>query len=468
MTTLGQAIKNTTYTWNGDVTYKSSGDPLVDLFYFIGSSRMASEELISQKVNAALAYDVNATGAILLWVRDCRGGAGERRVFHEAVLSMPIDHALLMIQMLPELGYWKDVIKYVDYDATSETALSMIKTGLNNPDQAGLVAKYLPRKGETVVTIRNFLGLTPKQYRKTIVGLSNTVEQKVCAKKHSEIKYEQVPSKAMNLHRKSFLNHDGARFNFFVNKAAKGETTIHSGQLYPYDIVAEAESYTADRKLLKAQWDNLPDYIGDSDERIITVVDTSWSMTAKAAGKVDCMSVAISLGLYTAYRAKGTFHNQMITFSANPTFINIKGTDIVEDIRTVQRAEWGMNTNIDAVYKLILNSAVAHAVPEEEMPTMIVIASDMQFDHCAHFSGTFQQRIRKAYEDAGYKMPKLVFWNINGSGSGVPATKSDMNVGLVSGFSPSNFKSILSAKDFSPRGILDETVLNNPRYKYWS
>lgn len=471
MTTLGQAINNTTYTWNGDVTNKSSGDALVDLFYFIGSSRMCSSEAIAAKVNAALAQDVYGTGMILLWARDCRGGAGERRVFHESVLSMPIEHAIPMIKMLPELGYWKDVIKYVYHEATAETALEMIKNGLNDPAKAGLVAKYLPRKGVEVLPIRNYLGLTPKQYRKKIVALSNTVEQKVCAKKHAEIDYSHVPSLAMNRHRKSFMNHDAARFTEFVDKANKGEAKINSGQLYPYDIINRVPKYninTYDANLLNAQWKGLPDFIGDSEERIISVVDTSGSMTWGGGGLNDIapIDVAVSLGLYTAYNAKGAFKNKMITFNAVPHFIEVAGNDIVRDTSKVRSAPWGFNTNIDNVYRLILNAATLNKVPESEMPTTIVILSDMQFDSCATYEGSMLQRTTNAYASAGYKMPKIVFWNLNGNGRGVPATTRDIDVGLVSGFSPSNFKAILAAKDFSPQGILNETVLNNDRYKY--
>lgn len=476
MTTLAQAISNTTYTWNGDVTHISSEDALVDLFYFIGASRIASSELIAAKVNAALAQDVYGTGRILLWARDCRGGAGERRVFHEAVLSMPLEHAIGMIGMLPMLGYWKDVIKYVEHDATRPTAITMIRNALQAGEgETGLVAKYLPRKGKIAAIIRNELGMTPKQYRKTIVSLSNTVEQKVCAKEHSKIDYSTVPSKAMNRHYKSFLNHDAERFGDFLTKAASGESNINSAQLYPYEIVAKCPSTyyrgaygsAADKDLLNAQWSNLPDYIGNSKERIISVVDTSGSMMCSSGAKgITCMDVAVSLGLYTAYNAKGAFNNKMITFSAAPHFINIRGKDIVEDTRTVRRADWGMNTNLDAVYQLILDAAVSNQVPESEMPTLIAIVSDMQFDYCADSRNTAMQRIKAAYIAAGYKVPKLVFWNVNGTGYGVPATKSAVDVGLVSGFSPSIFKSILSAEDFTPRGILDKTVLNNSRYAY--
>lgn len=474
MTTLGQAIKNTTTTWNGDTTFKSSTDAVVDLFYKIGSMRNMSEEAIQSVVSAALNQDAYLTGKVLLWARDCRGGAGERRVFHVGMQVIDLEQAKKMISKMAEVGTWKDVIEYAKYDATFTDAIVEIDKALKDEHQQGLVAKWLPRKGELAAKIRAGLGMSPKQYRKTLVNLSNTVEQKMCAKQWAEIKYEHVPSLAMKKYNKAFALHDTTRFTAYKAAASKGEAKMNAGQLFPYDIVSQVPySYgyymtnhypNVDRNLLNAQWRNLPDYMAGSDENIITVVDVSGSMTTPVAGNVRAMDVAVSLGLYTAMKSEGIFKNKMITFSADPSWIELNTTDILSAVQGVRKAPWGMNTDIRKTYKMILDAGVAHKVPQSQMPTTILIVSDMQFDGCV--SGrTALDDMRQAYAKAGYKMPKVVFWNVNGAGRGVPAKAGDLDVGLVSGFSPSNFKAILNGKDFTPRGIMLQTV-DIERYDY--
>lgn len=474
MTTLGQAIKNTTTTWNNDTTFKSSTDAVVDLFYKIGSMRNLPKQDIQSLVSAALNQDPYLTGKVLLWARDCRGGAGERRVFHVGMQVIDLEQAKKMIRKLAEVGTWKDVIEYAKYDATYGVAMNEIKQGFHTPEHQGLVCKWLPRKGELAAKIRAGLGMSPKQYRKALVNGSNTVEQNMCAKQWAEIKYEHVPSLAMKKYHKAFDRHDPTRFTAYKSAASKGEAKMNAGQLFPYDIVSQVPySYghymtnhypNVDRNLLNAQWRNLPDYMAGSKENIITVVDTSGSMISPVAGKVRAMDVAVSLGLYTAMNSEGIFKNKMITFNANPSWIELNTNDIFTAVQGVRKAPWGMNTDIRKTYQMILKAGVAHKVPESQMPTTILIVSDMQFDGCV--SGrTALDDMRQAYADAGYKMPKVVFWNVNGGGRGVPAKADDLDVGLVSGFSPSNFKAILNGKDFTPRGIMLQTV-HVPRYDY--
>jgi hypothetical protein len=163
MTTLGQAIKNTTTTWNNDVTFKSSTDAVVDLFYKIGSMRNLPEQDIQSLVSAALNQDPYLTGKVLLWARDCRGGAGERRVFHVGMQVINLEQARKMIRKMAEVGTWKDVIEYAKYDATYGVAIDEIKRGFHDADAKGLVCKWLPRKGELAAKIRAGLGLSPNR-----------------------------------------------------------------------------------------------------------------------------------------------------------------------------------------------------------------------------------------------------------------------------------------------------------------
>lgn len=476
MTTLGQAIKNTTTTWNGDTTFKSSTDSVVDLFYKIGSMRNMPEHEIQSLVTAALNQDAYLTGKVLLWARDCRGGAGERRVFHVGMQVIDLEQAKKMIARLAEVGTWKDVIEYTKYDATFDAAIAEIKSGLEAGECCQLVGKWLPRKGPLAAKIRDGLGMSPKKYRKMLVNLSNTVEQKMCAKQWAEIKYEHVPSLAMKKYNKAFALHDAARFTAYKSAASKGEAKMNASQLFPYEIVAQVPRGSwygnrnnphlrgVDHNLLNAQWRNLPNYMKDSKENVITVVDVSASMGFRVAGDVTAMDVSVSLGLYTAMHSEGIFKNKMITFDTNPSWIELKTDDIVHAVDGVRRAPWGGSTDIRKTYQMILNAGVAHKVPESQMPTTILIVSDMQFNSACRNS-TALQDMKEAYTKAGYKMPKVVFWNVNGAGRGVPANAHEKDVGLVSGFSPSNFKAILNGKDFTPRGIMLQTV-DVERYDY--
>lgn len=317
-----------------------------------------------------------------------------------------------------------------------------------------LLAKWLSRKGYEFEKVRKYLGLNPKEYRKLVVGLSNTVEQKMCAKEWDAITYPHVPSVAMNKYRKAFLKNDANRFNEYISLVHEGKEEIKAGVLFPHQLY-QAYKRGEDKMAVEAQWINLPDYMADSNERIIPVCDVSGSMTGLP------MDVSVSLGIYTSERNKSIFKDAFITFSASPKMQYLKGS-LFERIRQLETAEWGMNTNLEAVYTLILNKAVQNRLSEDDMPTKILIISDMEFDSCA--SHTALGMIQKKYSDAGYKMPEIIFWNVNGRLGNVPANFKSKGVGLVSGFSPSILKSILQGSIDTPESLMLRTVMSD-RYQ---
>jgi hypothetical protein len=190
--------------------------------------------------------------------------------------------------------------------------------------------------------------------------------------------------------------------------------------------------------------------MADSTERIIPVCDVSGSMNGLP------MDVSVSLGIYISERNQGIFKDAFITFSDRPKMNYLKGS-LSERMRQLSNADWGMSTNLQATFDLILNSAIRESLPESEMPTKLLIISDMEFDQ-ADRNQTNLNSIRHKYSSKGYTMPEIVFWNVNGRLGNVPASVNDSGIGLVSGFSPSVLKSVLQGEIYSPEQLMLDTV----------
>lgn len=468
MTTLFNAVNASAVTANGAVTNASSLNKNVDLFFLAGASRGKD---ITTTFAGALVEDSEVAVRVLEWVRDARGGAGERETFRKLFGYLLRTEPALASRVLvkaPELGRWDDVL--IAFGSTIEReALRMIATALNAGD--GLCAKWMPRQGEQANKIRSYMKLAPKAYRKLVVGLSNTVEQKMCAQEWTDITYPHVPSVAAGRYQKAFLKHDPTGYGKYKEKLVTGEAKINASVAYPYDVIRSLTH--GDKTVAIAQWNALPNYLEGSDENIMPVVDVSGSMTSVASGSVTALDVAISLGLYVSERMGGVFKDTFMTFSGSPEMIKLKG-DLSQRYDQMSRSSWGMNTDIGAVFKLILSSAVKHKVDQKEMPTKILILSDMEFDQCISIGGTPAGRyssggapvsvsamefIEKEYAAAGYKVPQIVFWNLNGRAGNSPVTYNKAGAALVSGFSPSIVKSVLGGEEMTPISIMLKTVM---------
>jgi hypothetical protein len=212
---------------------------------------------------------------------------------------------------------------------------------------------------------------------------------------------------------------------------------------------------------IEAQWNALPDYVGDSS--VLPLVDVSGSMSCKAGQKGDttCLEIAVSLGLYFADKNKGKFKDCFLTFSEKPRLMNLKGS-INEKIDQMVGSDWCMNTNLHGAFVQILNTAVQNHVPQSEMPETLMIFSDMQFDQCVKHDDSAMEMIARKYADAGYNLPKVVFWNLNASGN-APVKFDKSGTALVSGFSPAIAASVLGADPdaFSPEAIMLKAVMNS-------
>jgi hypothetical protein len=357
-------------------------------------------------------------------------------------------------------------------------AFDLVKEALEAGN--GLCAKWMPRKGAISVALRNHFGWTPKFYRKRLVELTKVVEQDMCANKWDEINFNHVPSVASARYKKAFSRHTEKYKEWtaaLVSNDPKVKETVkvNAGAVYPYDvlkgIINMYGNVNYDKSNLQhivAQWEALPNYVGDSN--ILPLIDVSGSMTSPAGGydsksKVTCLDVSVSLGLYLADKNKGKFKDTFLTFSGDPQLLNLKG-NVVDKVSQMIKSHWQMNTNLHKAIKKILDVAIEGSVPQSEMPEMLLILSDMQFDQCATFDDSAMQMIARKYEEAGYNMPAIVFWNLNAKDN-VPVKHNEKGVALVSGFSPSIVKSVLSADmdEFTPEGIMMKTIMN-PRYEY--
>ena len=465
MSTFVEAIANQeARTDNGMKARKSTADAVVDLFFKIGASRGKN---ITPEFVAAYVEDKDLALRIAAWVRDVRGGAGERQLFRDILLHLETadpESAKKLAAKVPELGRYDDLLVFKT-QKLKDYAFSLIKDALEA--QNGLAAKWIPRKGDIAVQLRSYLGWSPKRYRKTLVSLTKVVETQMCANQWDAINFSHVPSVASSRYKKAFARHTD-KYAEYIAKLVKGDdptVKVNAGAIYPYDIVKSLGGWTTPTELeqnhIIAQWDALPNYVGDAN--ILAVVDVSGSMSCPAgkSKSVTCLDVALSLGIYLADKNVGKFKDTFLTFSTTPELLTLKG-NVVQKYDQMSRSEWQMSTDLNAAFEKILDVSVKGNVPVEEMPQILLILSDMQFDACVKHDDSAIQMIHRKYEDAGYTVPQVVFWNLN-SHDNVPVKYNEKGAALVSGFSPSIMTSILAAdmEDFTPRAIMLQTIMND-------
>ena len=473
MTTFANAvITQEARTENGMKALASTANTVVDLFYKIGASRGKD---ITKDFVSAFVENKELTLRVAQWARDVRGGAGERQIFRDILVYLEktdTEAASLIMNKVPELGRWDDLLVFTDPTLKAQ-AFGLIKQAINEGN--GLCAKWMPRQGATAAELRKFMEMTPKSYRKTLVGLTNVVETKMCARDWDNIDFSKLPSLASARYRTAF-HKNSEKFKEYVAKLASGDKSVkvNAGAVYPYDVLKSvimqgwgAKTLTqTDRDFIVAQWEALPNFVGDAN--ILPMVDVSGSMSCLAGGPkskstVRCIDVAVSLGLYLADKNKGMFKDVFCTFSSKPELLNLKG-NVIQKAEQMEQSSWEMGTNVIAAFKKVLDVAKKGNVSDEEMPRALLVLSDMQFDQCASFDDSAMQSIKRNFEAAGYTVPAVVFWNIS-SHANVPVKFDQRGVALVSGFSPTIVKSVLAAdlSNMTPEAIMLQTVMN-PRY----
>ena len=471
---------NFTLTANGGLAHKTTKSMLLDMFATGAAYRNRSDaDCILLFKNA---YDEDAEYALkcLFYIRDAREGQGERRFFR-VVLHWLADYdkiaVLRNLEHIPFFGRWDDLLCLFGTELENE-ALAMLKKQLALDVQCktpSLLAKWLPSENASsaqtrrlAAKIRTYLGWSHKQYRKTLSILRariNVLERLMSAGRWDEIEFDKIPSKAGFKYRNAFARRDiiKAKYEAF---AMDKNTTVNAKTLYPYECVAEARACrcndTVNRAMINKYWDNLADYFNGAVFNGMAIVDVSGSMYGCEASAP--INVAISLGLYCAEKAKGPFAHHFLTFSRCPDFVKVEGIDFWDKVYRMGRADWGMNTNLEACFDLLLNTAIKNNCAQEDLPENLLVISDMQIDIARKYSpnpvDTMMESMRKKWASHGYTLPKLVYWNVNAAG-GAKFLDNDPNVSYISGFSPSIFEQLMSGK--SGWELMME-VLNKERY----
>lgn len=471
MNSFVNAVKNQdARTANGMRARKDTASAVVDLFFKIGASRGKN---IVPDFAAAMVENEDLALRVAMWGRDVRGGSGERELFAQILKYLERtnpDAAEALMAKVPELGRWDDLFVF-ETAPMKARAYGMLGDALRNRN--GLAAKWTPRKGKIAVEITKFFGMTPKQYRKSLVGMTNVVETQMCANAWDNINFNHVPSLAASRYKKAFNRHT-TKYAEYVAALTKGVegVKVNAAAVYPYDVlkgVITSYGTRLDKTELDhvvAQWNALPNYVGDAS--ILPLVDVSGSMTCAAGGRssksqTTCLEVAVSLGLYLAEKNTGVFKDTFLTFSSSPKLLHLKG-NVVEKCAQMNKSDWGMSTDLVKAMDQILSTAVKGNVAQADMPKMLLILSDMQFDQCASFDDTAMKMTQRKFEAAGYTVPNIVFWNLNASDN-APVKYDQKGAALVSGFSPAIVKAILSAdtEGFTPEAIMMSAIMI-PRY----
>lgn len=472
-------------TENGMRARATTSNANVDLFASAGGMR--GKDIIPAFVAA---YNENKDYALRIaqWLRDVRGGAGERQLYRNIMLWLEANdpQTLLdsrLLENVAVLGRFDDLLIFKSFPVRRR-ALAIFAQALAEGN--GLAAKWAPRKGADAVDLRRALRMTPRKYRKFIVSNTQVVEQLMCAKDWDEINYNHVPSVAMTRYTKAFARNDPEGYAAYKAALQRNDGTakVNAGAVYPYDVLrmlggardlsgwggrySYGSSHTFNEGNLAVateMWNNLPNWM--NNKNVIAVCDNSGSMQSPISGSTNttAMDVAVSLTMYTAVKSTGAFKNLSISFSDTARFCQHKG-NLIDRMKAVCGMKWGGSTNLHSVFELILSHARRNGVPASDMPEMVVIFSDMQFNHCAAYDDSAFAMIRRKYEDAGYEMPSIVFWNLRDAGN-KPVKFNEQGVALASGFSPSLMKSILAAdtERFTPEAIMLATI-GNDRYSW--
>ena len=477
---------NFRYTENGSLTHCSTRSALLDMFAMGAAMRKRNDEDVIVMFRNAFAENPVYALKCLFYIRDVRGGQGERRFFRTCMKDLAVqntDAARRNLKYVPEFGRYDDLYLFIGTPLEGD-AFAFIKEQLALDVQCqtpSLLAKWLKSENTSskasrklAQRTREYLGMTHKQYRKTLSILReriNVLERLMSAGKWDEIEFDKIPSKAGMIYKNAFARHDIERMKedkniqSYVDFAKDDTKKVNAKTLYPYECVAEATKLfdynwyryfgikvgidDTTRLMVNKYWDNLQDYFNGASFNGLAVVDTSGSMTGSSASAP--INVAISLGLYCAEKAKGPFAGHYISFASRPQLIKTEGVDFVDKVYRIYQTNLVDNTNIEATFDLLLDTALKNNCSQDDLPQNILIISDQEFDAARGYYGrnqntkTLMENIEQKWEAHGYHMPNLIYWNVDARQNNIAMIPKD-GVSYVSGFSPSIFETILSGK----------------------
>ena len=482
---------NKTFTENGAVTYESTGSECLDLFATVGALRRESDAEIITRFIRAYTENPDTAMKLLFFARDIRGGLGERRVFRVILNWLAANEPASVkknLEFVAEYGRYDDLLSLIGTPCERKMLLFVRKQffkdleAMEKDEPVSLLAKWLPSVNASNEVTRSYgkkiakaLGLSDADYRKALSALRGRIRilENNLREKDYSFDYEKQPSRALFKYRKAFARNDGERYRAFLRAVAKGKAVLHADHVAPYELVAPyllpgwfgnhtnfMRDITAEEKnVLNATWASLPDF--GSDENTLAVIDTSGSMYCQS--KPVPAAVALSLGLYFAEHNTGAFQNRFIEFSARPQLIEIKGETFADRLRYVASFSEVADTNLEAVFDLILRAAVKNHVPQSELPAKLIIISDMEFNSCVNNADADNFRnAEQKYAFYGYQLPQIVFWNVASRHRQQPVTLNEQGVALVSGVTPRIF-SMIAGGILSPYTFMME-VLESERY----
>ena len=500
MNTFMNGLKNASnyaVTENGAVTHKSTRSDLLDMFAMGAAMRTRSNEDVILMFRKAFAENPVYALKCLFYIRDVRGGQGERRFFRVAMKDLAtnantVQAAARNLELVPEFGRWDDLYIFVGTPLEAQ-AFAFMKKQLALDVQCktpSLLAKWLKSENTSSADSRALanktriaFGMSHKEYRKTLSILReriNVLERLMSAGKWDEIEFDKIPSRAGMIYRNAFARHDIERMKSekevisYEAFAKDTSTKVNAKVLYPYECVAEAvkaagmsgygysfgrtnyANADTNRAMVNKYWDNLADYFNGASFNGLAVVDTSASMRGSDASAP--INVAISLGMYCAEKAKGPFAGHYVSFSRTPKLITVEGTDFVDKVKRIYQTNLCENTNIEATFDMLLNTAIANRCSQDDLPQNIVIISDMEFDQGtrqgyyadphsinSHNVETVMEGVARKWAAHGYKMPHLIYWNVQARQANIPMLGNGP-ISYVSGFSPSIFQTIMTGK----------------------
>ena len=479
---------NYTYTENGAVTHTTTKSALLDMFAMGAAMRSRSDEDVILMFRKAFAENPVYALKCLFYIRDIRGGQGERRFFRLCMKDMAknnADAAKRNLKYVPEFGRWDDLYVFEGTNLEND-AFEFMKNQLALDVECktpSLLAKWLKSENTSSRESRRLgnktriaFGMNHKQYRKTLAVLReriNVLERLMSENRWDEIEFDKIPSRAGLIYKNAFARHDLEReqseknVTTYAEFAKSTETKVNAKALYPYECVAEAlkifrtGSYwnmrdlpaldDTNRLMVNKYWDNLTDYFNGATFNGIAVVDTSGSMVRDDAAAP--INVAISLGLYCAERAQGPFAGNYISFASRPQLIKTEGVDFVDKVQRIYKTNLVDDTNIEATFDLMLNTAIQNRCSQDDLPQNVIIISDMEFNSATGWRSNFNSNnaetllegIAKKWAAHGYEMPHLIFWNVDARQNNIPMLGNG-RISYVSGMSPTIFETIMSGK----------------------
>ena len=490
--TFANAIKNEekwTLTENGAVALNTTSDKVLNLFSTVGALRNTDNTRIETKVADAFNENPLLTLKCLFWARDIREGAGERETFRVAMRYLANHHPWAVkanLHLFGEYGRFDDLYCLVDttveedmWKYVQKQLAEDMSAVLQGSTSVSLLAKWLktadassPKTRQLGIYTAKKLGLSVYTYKRMVRKLRkylNIVETKMCANNWEGIKYDEVPSRASMIYREAFKRHDEERYKNFINKAISGEVKINASTLYPYDLIEKYESsnwysYWKEEEdaSVEALWKNLPNYVEPGTNAVV-IADTSGSMSGRP------MNSAIGLAIYFAERNTGPYHNLWMNFSTNPSWQQLHGETLQQKLHSINMDNWDGSTNMEAAFRLVLNTAIKNGVKPEEMPKSIIVISDMEINGWGGQSyllgsWTFYDKMRADFAAHGYEIPQVIFWNVNSRHDVFHADSTHNGVVLCSGQSTTTFKNLINSIGMTPTEYM-MSVLNSKRYE---